>query len=159
MFAKNRPKANRLYKEFALAEIEKEKNIIHENTIKGLVLGSPAFFENIIDKFVDDKKDDSEIHILRDIKSRKEPTLEHIKSTVEKNIPFKVREQRRFSLYLSRRFTQKSLKQIAQFYGKITDAGVSQAARRLEKERGKNKSVNKRLKDLENKIFLSKVET
>ena len=159
MFHTNKSKAMSLYKQFILEGIGKEKDIIKENTIKGFILGDYKFFEDIINRFVDNKITDPEIHVLKDIESRKEPTLEHIKSTVEKTITKNMRHQRRFSLYLSRTHTQQSLNQIASFYGKITDAGVSQAARRVEEERKKDKSVDKLLRNLEDKINLSRVET
>jgi hypothetical protein len=50
--------------------------------------------------------------------------------------PFKT-ESVRPLLFLSRKYTQKTLNEIAGFYGKITDAGISQAARRLQKKEKK----------------------
>ena len=157
MFDDNISKAKRLYKQFVLESIGTEKDIIRLNTRKGLVLGDNTFLETIIDKFI--HKEDPEIHILKELKHRKEPTLEHIKQIVEENASANKHLQRKLAFYLSRRHTQKTLNQIASFHGKITDAGVSQAFKRIQIAREGDKELNKLLLEVEEKINLLNVET
>ena len=158
MFDSNIAKAKSLYRKFVLEEIGTEKDIIQRNTKKGFILGGDDFFETIIDKFVN-KEDDPEIHILKELKYRKEPTLGQIKNIVEENGSNNRRLQRRLTLYLSRKHTQKTLNQIASFYGRISDAGVSQAVKRVQAAIGRKGGPDKILSKLEKKINLLNVET
>ena len=151
MFDKVTSKARKPYKEFVLDAIGKEKKIIEQNTIKGFILGNDDFAENIINAFVIGEQD-SEIPIINELKRRKEPSLEQIKTLVEENIKNDRRLQRRVSLYLSRKHTQKTLNDIAVFYSKIKDTGVSQAFRRTENARGEGKALEGLLVKLEKKL-------
>lgn len=154
MLDTNTPKAKRLYKQFVLDGVGKEEEIIKENTIKGLVLGDNDFFEYIVSNFIDEKKTDVEIPLLKEIKRLKEPTLDHIKQTVYNDGSLDNRLKRRLSLYLSRKTTQKTLNEIAEFHGKITDAGVSRAARRVQQDRGEDKALNRMLAEIEERVFV-----
>ena len=118
---------------------------------KGFILGNDDFAENIINAFVIGEQD-SEIPIINELKRRKEPSLEQIKTLVEENIKNDRRLQRRVSLYLSRKHTQKTLNDIAVFYSKIKDTGVSQAFRRTENARGEGKALEGLLVKLEKKL-------
>ncbi|MBA2124595.1 hypothetical protein B9J78_06675 [bacterium Unc6] len=150
--------AKRLYKNFVMEAIGDEKDIIRKNTIKGFILGSEEFVENIIDRFIHGEEN-PEIPIIKDLKQRKEPSLERIKQVVEENVPTNKKLQRKLCLYLSRKYTQKTLNQIADFYGRITDAGVSQAFRRTQNKRKEDNTLNKLLIGLEKHASLLNVET
>lgn len=156
IFDESTSKAKRSYKQFVLDGIGSEKDIIRQNTLKGLILGSHDFFASIKAKFIN-AKDDYEIPILKEIKSSNEPTMEYIKHLVEENVKNDKRLQRKVSIYLSRKYTQKTLNQIAEFYGKITYTGISQVFRRAEKARRANKKLDTVLLKIEEK--LSKVKT
>lgn len=151
MLDKNTLKAKKLYKEFVQDTMGNGKNIIDENTIKGFILGSGDFAEKIIKRFVDNEQN-SETPIINELKRRKEPALETIKALAEESIGQDRRLRRRISLYLSRKYTQKTLNDIAGFYGKIKDTGVSQAFLRIEKARGEDKGLDKFITRLEKKL-------
>ncbi|MEA3560928.1 MAG: transposase, partial [Candidatus Omnitrophota bacterium] len=85
MFDKNTLRAKKLYKQFVLDDIGGEKNIIKENMKKGFILGDEDFFESIKNKLIN-KEADPEIPILKELKHKKEPTMNYIKQTVEKNV-------------------------------------------------------------------------
>jgi REP element-mobilizing transposase RayT len=151
MFDENSLKGKKLYKEFVLDEIGKGKSVIDENTIKGFILGTADFAENIINRFILDEQA-PEVPVINELKRRKEPSLEKIKKLVEENIDGNKKLQRRLSLYLSRKHTQKTLNNIAAFYGRIKDTGVSQAFSRTENARGEDKGLDKLLVKLEMRL-------
>jgi len=158
MFNKNISRAKKMYKQFVIEAIGKEEKIIQENTQKGFILGNSDFVDDIINRFVLDKEN-PEIPLIRELNTKKEPTLESIRRIIEKSLILSKREKRRYALYLSRMHTQKTLKQIAHFCGRITDAGVSRAYSKTQKEREKNKVVDKILNGIEGKIEKSRIET
>ncbi|MCF7872674.1 MAG: transposase [Candidatus Omnitrophica bacterium] len=157
MFSKTASQAKKIYKEFVLTGIGKEKDIIFKNTIKGFILGNGDFAEKIIKKFVKGKQN-SEIPIINELQYRKEPTLAEIKTRVENKIKDNKKNnknkrlRRKIILYLARKYTQQTLNQIASFCGKIKDTGVSQAFKRTKQARKKNKELNKLLEELEKEI-------
>lgn len=155
MFNKKLSQAKRLYRQFVTDNIGKEKDFINANTKKGFILGNEDFFEHIRARFID--KEDPEIPLLKELRHAKEPTLIEIKSAVEKNIPADNRLRRSIAIYLSRKHTQKTLNEIANFYGKITYPGISQVYRRISERRGKSKDLDKLLAKVETKIINCKV--
>lgn len=150
MFGKTASEAKKLYNEFVLSEIGKEKDIILKNTIKGFILGNNDFAENIIKRFVKGKQS-SEIPIINKLERRKEPSLAEIKTLVEDSIKDNKKLRRKVTLYLARKYTGQTLNDIAYFYGKIKDTGVSQAFKRTEQARQKNKKLDTLLTELEQK--------
>ncbi len=156
MFDKNSAKAKTLYKKFVMDGIGKEKAIIEENMISNMVLGNNDFLESI-EKLIE-AKEDYEVPGINRLKRRNEPTLDYIKQLARKTSPDNTRLQRRLAIYLSRKFTQKTLKQIAEFYGNIKYTGVSQAFIRTEKARGEDSHLDRRLKTIERSIYVECVD-
>ena len=75
------------------------------------------------------------------------------------NIAAKVKEilkdegsSRKIAIYLSRKYTTKTLNEIASYYGNIGDTGVSQLCIRLERKRKKDQKVNSLISRLEREI-------
>jgi len=151
MFDDNISKARGLYKSFVFDGIGQESDFLKKNTIKGIILGSEEFARAIVDKFIH-KDEDPEVPVVKQLKQRNAPALEKIKEAVDGNVLDNRRLRRKFYLYLSRRYTQKTLKEIATFYGKIKDSGVSQAFMRTEKARGEDNEIDKLLWMVEKKI-------
>lgn len=151
MFNKNLSEAKKLYREFVLAAIGKEKGIIDDNTIKGFILGDGYFAKDIIGRFVVGV-DDPELVIVNELKCVKEVPLERIKTLVAYRIKNDKRLQRKISLYLSRKYTQQTLNSIADFYGKIGDTGVSQAYSKTEKARKEDRKLDRLVTELEKEI-------
>lgn len=156
MFDNDILKAKKLYKDFVMDDINSHKSILKENTIKGFILGTKDFAQDIISRFVN-TKEDPEVPIIRELKQRKYPSLENIRQAVEENIASDKKLQRKFSLYFSRKYSQKTLKEIASFYGKIKDTGVSQAFIRTNKLRLENKDIDNQLVSIEKEMC--RVET
>ncbi len=160
MFNQQTKKAKRAYGQFVIDGIGKEKDIIKQNTHEGFILGTSEFVEGIIDKFIDgNSKQASEMPIARTLANRKEPTLSKIKDVVSEHITYDERLKRRLCLYLSRKYTQKTLNEIAAFYGKIKDTGVSRSHKKTEQARQEDKKLNKLIEEIGGKIEKSRVET
>ena len=158
MFDKKASKAKNLYKQFVIRTIGKEKEIISQNTRNGFLIGSDGFLAYIKEKFIDSKREEPEIPVLRELKTRMGFPMEQIKSIVEKHVTNDKRYRRSLSIYLSRKYTQKTLNEIANFYGGINYTGVSQVWRRIEMRREKNKGVAKLLLELETEIMKCEVQ-
>ena len=139
MFDKNAREAEKMYWQFLLNEIGHEKDIIEKKTKAGIILGDEPFVEAIGERFIYGKKD-SEVPVFK--KMKKEPCLEYIKELVEREVGGSKRLQRKVAIYLSRKYTQKTLREIADFYGELKYTGVSQSFRRTENEMGSNESLN-----------------
>lgn len=152
MFDSNVSKAKKSYEEFTLEGIGKEKDIIKDNMISSFVLGSTDFLENIEKCFIG-KKEDYEIPQLKQIRCRKEPAMECIARVVQEEIPSNRRLEKKLSIYLSRKFTQRTLNEIAAFHGKIKYSGVSQVCRRAEENRREDKDFDRLLKKIEDAIM------
>lgn len=151
MFNNNIPNAKRLYKDFVMDGIGAEGDCIKENIINGVILGSAEFAEDIINRFIH-IDEHPEIPAIKGLKQRNVPSLERIKEAVEETVISDKRLQRKFCLYLSRKYAQKTLTQIAAFYGKIRDTGVSQAFVRTERTRQEDKDIGSILSRIEKKI-------
>lgn len=157
MFDSKLKKAKELYKEFVLKGIGKEERIIKENLKKGFVLGDDDFLKAIIDRYID-KDEDSEIPLIREIKKTKEPSLEIIQKIVSGEVGSGTRIYRQLFLYLSRKYTQKTLNEIGVFCGGISDTGVSQACKRARQRRKEEGSFDKLLGKIEKEIEMSSME-
>jgi len=148
MFDKKTSEAKNLYRRFVIENIGKEEDIIRQNTKNGLLLGNDEFFAHIKEKFID-TKEESEIPVLRAVKVRAQPSMENIRSKVERCVTNDKRLARCLSIYLSRKYTRKTLNEIASFFGAIKYTGVSQVWRRMEIRRGGDKKIERLLADLE----------
>lgn len=144
MFDDDVSKAKKLYEKFVFDGMGQESDFLRKNTIKGIILGSEEFAQGIINRFIH-YDEDPEIPVVKQLKQRNAPTLEKIKETVKGIVPDNRKLQRKFCLYLSRRYTPKTLKEIAAFHGKIKDSGVSQAFMRTERARREEKDINRLL--------------
>lgn len=101
------------------------------------------------------RKEDEEIPVMRQLKTRITP--EEIKEKVGKEIEDK-RLARKLGIYLSRKYSGRKIKEIANMFGKIGDTGASQIYWRVEKARKNDNSFDTIIKRLEKKI-MSNVET
>jgi len=152
LFDSNANKAKSLYKKFVLEGIGNETDIIRKNMSFGFLLGSSEFVEDIKARFIEGRQDE-EIPVLKAAQPQLNP--EDIKQTVIKKI-VNTKLSRTIGIYLIRKHTSLSLKEIAALFGKISDAGVSALYNRVGKKRIANKRLNGRIKEIEKML---KIET
>lgn len=151
MFHKKPEAAKELYRRFVMSNIGKEREFIDLNMKNGWILGDDDFVETI--KGVSGKKPlDPEVPLLKSLRRSEELSLDKVKSVVEGCVESDDRLRRSLSIYLSRKYTQKTIKEIANFYGNTHYASVSQTWKRVEKRRGENREIERMLLRIESEI-------
>ncbi|MBT9145934.1 MAG: Chromosomal replication initiator protein DnaA [candidate division WS2 bacterium] len=145
MFDKDLKKARVLYRKFVIEHIGNEIDVIKDNITAGSILANHDFVEWIRDKFIKDKSD-REIPDIERLKKR--PSLADIISKVKEAVKDEG-FSRKIAIYLSRKYTAKTLNEIASFYGNIGDTGVSQLCLRLERKRKEDRQLNNLISQLE----------
>jgi REP element-mobilizing transposase RayT len=145
MFDKNLKKARNLYRRFVIEQIGNEVDVIRNNITAGFILANQDFIEWIKHRFIKDKSDREIPDIER---LRKRPSLANIIAKVKEAVKDKS-YSRKIAIYLSRKYTAKTLNEIANFYGGIGDTGVSQLCIRLERKRKKDQQLNSLISRLE----------
>lgn len=145
MFANTQSKARALYKRFVEEAIGSETDIIRKNILFGFMLGSPNFTSWVKESFLKDKVDE-EIPVLKELKEK--ISAERITQRTEVEIKDK-KLCRKISIYLTRKYTDKKLLEIAQYYGRISDAGVSGLYHRVEEQRKKDKKLDLLISEIE----------
>jgi len=148
MFDQNIARARREHKKFVMnAQIDSQR-FIDNNTHKGFAIGDEDFFNDLKARFLEDKID-PEIPMIRAIKRTDEPILDEIRKKTEEKIANNEKLVRKTAIYLARKHTQFKLREISEYFGNITDAGVSVLCKRVERERMNNKLFNKLLEAIE----------
>jgi len=137
-FAKSTNKAKSLYKQFVMEGSGRESEIITKNTISGLILGNKDFVKEIKEKFIYNRED-KEIPVLAKLQNRYTPD-EIIRKTEKMAGENKV--SRKISIYLIRKHTFLSLKDIAALFNNIGYAGVTMIYKRVEQKRKKDRRFN-----------------
>jgi putative transposase len=152
LFDSNANRARSLYKKFALEGIGDETDIIRRNISFGFLLGSPEFVEDIKARFIEGKQN-KEIPVLKAAQPQLNP--ENTKQAITKKIA-DTKLSRKIGIYLIRKHTSLSLKEIAALFDKISDAGVSALYNRVGKKRLADKRLNGEIKEIEKML---KIET
>lgn len=152
MFDKNIKRAKGLYKNFVTEAMGSEQDIIRDNITAGFLLGNADFVEEIKKRFIQNKTD-KEVPVIDKLKEY--PTYDKIQAVVEKKI-INEKLSRNIAIYLIRKYTHHSLKEIASLYNKISDAGISALYNRIDKKRLKDKGLDKAIIEIEKVL---KIET
>lgn len=155
MFDENTVKAKSFYKQFINDNMGKEKDILSRNTKFGILLGNDKFLAGIKEKLIE-VKEEREVPVLKAIKQDQKHnggfSLEKIKSIAESVARSDKRLARSLAIYLCRKYTGKSLNEIAEFYGGIKYTGVSRVWRRMETRKETNNQIRQILSRAERKL-------
>ncbi len=149
-FHHDRAKAMEMYTEFATVEKgeQESKKIIEDNIRHGIILGDDEYFEWIRKTFID-RRNDQEIPVLGKLQIR--PEIDQIASMTSSEIKDPML-QRDLLIYLARKYTDKRLKQIAEF-ANLGYSAVSKIYSKTEKTRKKDKSLDKYIQKIEGKLL------
>ena len=158
MFDINPSKAKALYKNFVLSDIDEEKHGFLDNIKEGCVLGNAEFFEGIKRKFIG-RAEDPEIPIMRKLRTNNPLSINDISKAVKENVQSDKRLEKKFSIYLAKKYTDTPLCGIADFYGNLKYKTVSKICERTEKQREKDRVFDAKLCQIEEAIEMSNVET
>jgi hypothetical protein len=124
--------------------------------VSATLLGSESFVDFIKVKYIYGKKQDKEIPALKELADR--PSIEQINALVDKVSWKDAGLSRGIKLYLCRQHSGARLKEIGAFFG-IGESGVSQASRRIEEKIKSSRALKRKMKTVENKLYLSRMKT
>ena len=118
------------------------------------ILGSEDFVHWVQNKYLRNRKKDRELPGLRELKRL---DIDEIRKLVEHSIMSDSKLARKVTVYLCRKYSERSLEEIGEFFGGVTVSAISQIVRRLESQRLKNKPLDRQLRSLEKKVKMSNV--
>lgn len=155
IFGKEEKRSRRNYREFVEEGIEKRLENPIKRAVGNIALGSKGFVEEIMDRIDSDelgegityKKDIINTvnpeHIIKEVSKRYRIKPEEITSTGTRN-----NEARNVAIYLTKRLSELSNKQIASIFGGIKESAVSKIVTRLEEKISNNKALEQITIDL-----------
>jgi hypothetical protein len=141
------------YRDFVEGEAGSQCPNPFENVTASTLLGPEPFVEWVREKFLRQARVNRELPALRQLASR--PALESIRAAVEALFTNDRAMARRVGLYLCRRHTGLTLKEIGAAYG-VGESAVTQASRRVTEEMKQSESLRASVKVLETELGLSR---
>jgi len=115
----------------------------------GAILGGPSFVQWVQKKFLKGRDKDRELPGLRELKRVE---LSFVRDLMEKRLKNDPRLAKKTSIYLCRKYSERSLGELSESFDGMSVSALSQVVRRLEKHRLTDRSVDKTLKKLESEI-------
>ena len=103
--------------------------------------------------------EDPEIPVMRKLRCNNPPSIKDISNAVKENVQNNKRLEKKVSIYLAKKYTGMPLCGIADFYGNLKYKTVSKICERTEKQRKKDKVFDAMLRQIEETIEMSNVET
>ena len=153
-FGKKPSIAQKNYREFVDAKLDKKYKSPLREVVGSTILGSADFVKEIKARFIEGKKANRDLPALRALSSK--PVIEDIVKAVESTFLQQPALIKNVSLFLCHRHTGSSLKRIGRHFS-IGESAVSQASRRIGMKIKRDKKLKKQIQKVENKLNLSKV--
>jgi len=132
------------YGNFVKSLIDREYDNPLKDTVSSTILGGADFIKEIKEKYLSGREADRDIPALRELKK---VLIEEIIKEAGETFKKKNNLSRKVALYLSHRYSGRTLKEIGKHFG-ISESGVSQSSLRFSKEF----AVNKKLRSKVNSI-------
>ncbi len=146
--------AKRRYNEYVKAVLGKEYENPLREVVASTILGRSDFVEEIKDKYLKGKVADRDLPALRELS--KEPTIEEIFKGVREEFREDAGLSKKVAIFLSHRYTGRSLKEIGRYFG-IGESAVSQASRRFKETIEKDRLLRKKAEEVRKRLKLSNV--
>lgn len=144
------------YKEFVMAGTEKEVRSPLKQAHGGLILGSQEFIDTIRQRYIEFAPSESGISRIKELSSLKlQDIVENVADYFEVEPSFIFQDikcnklPRKFAVYLARKFTSLSLKEIAEYFDAKSPWALSKTTNRFESELKMDASLKKRLDEIE----------
>lgn len=153
-FSKRKSVAKRKYSEFVDKLINDENYNPLENVVASTLLGSSDFVNQIKDTYLNDKIPDRDLPSLKRLVDK--PKLAEIVKETESLINNDGNLSRKAALYISHRYSGRSLKEIGQYFG-LTESGVTQSSRRFEIKLKNDRKLSRDIKLIKKELNLSNV--
>lgn len=140
--------AQKKYSEFVNALVDKEYDSPLKETVASTILGGIEFVDEIKDKYLRGKKIDRNLPALREItKTSIKEIIREVDVALEKNEVL----SKKAAIYLCHRYSGRTLREIGGHFG-IGESAVSQIGRRFSVLLKKDKRLNKKVKDVCNRL-------
>ncbi|NIQ37089.1 MAG: hypothetical protein GTN81_00640 [Proteobacteria bacterium] len=152
-------KAQKAYRGFVERGLREEISDPLQEAIHGVVIGGAEFWQKVKDRFLETSKD-QEIPRLREIHQRRdlEAIVERVATFYDVSRYRILRKERpahhatQVAIYLCRKKTDLSLKEIGTFFGNRHYTAVSVAHRRVEERRQSDSRFDQELKQIEKEV-------
>lgn len=155
-FGKKASRAQQAYRDFVNAVTGQKYKSPLEQVVGSTILGSEDFIEAIRDRYLDNREIDPNLPALKQLSGK--PLIPEIREEVELVFGEDCLLAREVGLYLCQKYTGERLKQIGRHFG-IGESGVSQASRRIAMKIDQDNRLRKKVKNIENKLDLSRMKT
>lgn len=140
------------YKEFVYEGIKRKLVDPLKDTYGSIVLGKKEFLDRIKREYISKKEINRDLPAINKLKKRH--SIDQIKAITEKMLRVDTKEKRRISLFLCHQYSGKSLKEIGNAFGQISQAAVTQNSIRVRKRMKEDINLNNKIAKLE-KIILN----
>jgi hypothetical protein len=153
-FNGNEISPHKRYEDFVRAKMIGTYESPLTNTVASTILGSDNFIDNIKERYLNVKEKDRDLPALRELAVP--PNINEIYNIViseTNDNPFLIRN---CTLYLSRNHSEKTLKEIGNFFG-ISEAAVSQANYRFCYRLAKDRQLRIKINRLKKRLDILKV--
>ncbi len=155
-FGQKRARAQKGYRDFVMALVDRKYESPLIKATGTLVLGSTEFIKSIKERYLGDQKSNRDIPALRQI--HKGLSMGTVMDLVAEALQKHPRQIRNASIYLCRKHTGQKLRNIGKQFG-ISDAAVSQVCKRFRKRMESDQNLEKTIAKIEKKLIILKVET
>ena len=159
-FHKTRKQAMHLYRKFCEDVDPESLENPSKDAVQGFILGNENFVNLIQEKLIFSNADENEIPQLRKLKLR--PTVEQVVDKVCKEFSCRTADiiragkkgntARETAIYLSCFYTGLTGKEVGNFYGQISGAGVAMVLKKIKAKIEKDKQFSTKVRKIERRI-------
>jgi REP element-mobilizing transposase RayT len=153
-FGKKLSTAQKRYREFVNAFLNKEYENPLKETVASTILGGIDFVGEIKDKYLNSKKVDRNLPALAELTTW--PTVQEISNEAKAVWGEDTALSKKATLYLCHRYSGRTLKEIGNYFG-IGESSVSQASRRFKLTLDNDRKLRRKIQHISKRLKLSNV--
>ncbi|UCC40582.1 MAG: transposase [Candidatus Aminicenantes bacterium] len=139
------------YKEFVYEGLREELENPLKNTHASVVLGKDQFLDEVRSEHIDNKEINRDLPAINRLK--KKYSINQIIVLTEETLRINSKEKRRIALFLCHQYSGKSLKEIGNEFGQISQAAVTQNSFRIRKRLRNDIDLTNKIEKLKEIIF------
>jgi putative transposase len=152
-FGQTTAAAKKAYVFFVNAAVGKEEEDPLKEATSTLILGKSEFIDDIREKYLGDKEKGHDLPALKELTKT---SLEDIIKAAQEEFGAKPELSRKAAIYLSHRYSGRSLREIGNVFD-IGESAVSQASSRFESDIKENRTLRNRIEWIRKTMVLSSV--
>ena len=142
------------YKEFVHEGIKGEVKNPLNKADSSIILGKKQYIDWIKQKYINKKDKDRDVPQIEQLKRK--CSIEQIKTFTEKILEVNYKEKRRIALFLCHQYSGRSLKEIGNEFGQISQAAVTQNSIRVRNKIKEDINLRNKIEKLEEIILQNK---